>query len=144
MTPSTASSEIAASQTHRFGVGSLDIRLSLVRRRGKAAGICMGTHLWVPGSPEPRRFRRLPGRLAADEPHAQCATKVLTNCQRPDKLQLTQSGSFDDAGIVDVMSRGMGGRMAGAGVPGMGRINYGAPQRPTAPLKSIVPRIVGY
>jgi ATP-binding cassette subfamily B protein len=38
----------------------------------------------------------------------------------------------------------MGLRMAAGGVPGMGRINYGQPQRPTAPLRSIVPRIVGY
>ena len=38
----------------------------------------------------------------------------------------------------------MGARMAGAGVPGMGRINYGAPQRPTAPLKATVPRIARY
>jgi ATP-binding cassette subfamily B protein len=38
----------------------------------------------------------------------------------------------------------MGGRMAAAGMPGLGRINYDARQRPTAPLKSIVPRIVRY
>src|SRR5688500_15796504 len=42
------------------------------------------------------------------------------------------------------MSRGMGLRAASGGVSGMGRINYGAPQRPTAPIRSIVPRIVGY
>lgn len=38
----------------------------------------------------------------------------------------------------------MGLRMASGGVPGMGRINYGSPQRPSAPIRSIVPRIVGY
>jgi ATP-binding cassette, subfamily B, bacterial len=34
--------------------------------------------------------------------------------------------------------------MATAGMPGLGRINYDARQRPTASLKSIVPRIVRY
>jgi ATP-binding cassette subfamily B protein len=34
--------------------------------------------------------------------------------------------------------------MAAGGVPGLGRINYGEPQRPTAPIRSIVPRIVRY
>ena len=47
-------------------------------------------------------------------------------------------------GIVVTMSRGMGGRMAAGGVPGLGRINYDVRQRPTAPLRSIVPRIVRY
>jgi ATP-binding cassette subfamily B protein len=38
----------------------------------------------------------------------------------------------------------MSRRMGGAGIPGMGRINYGEPQRPTAPMTSIVPRIARY
>ncbi|MGE3269402.1 MAG: ABC transporter ATP-binding protein [Chloroflexota bacterium] len=42
------------------------------------------------------------------------------------------------------MSGRMGGRMAAAGVTGLGRINYDPRQRPTGPVASIVPRIVRY
>jgi ATP-binding cassette subfamily B protein len=38
----------------------------------------------------------------------------------------------------------MGARMAAGGTPGLGRINYDARLRPTAPLKAILPRIVRY
>ncbi len=38
----------------------------------------------------------------------------------------------------------MGARMAAAGTPGLGRINYDARARPSAPIRSILPRIVRY
>ena len=38
----------------------------------------------------------------------------------------------------------MGFRMAAAGTPGIGRINFGEPQRPIAPLRASLRRILGY
>lgn len=38
----------------------------------------------------------------------------------------------------------MSGRMAAAGVTGLGRINYGEAQRPSTPVRAILPRILHY
>src|SRR5438094_2459254 len=42
------------------------------------------------------------------------------------------------------MSPGMGDHKAIAGTKGFGRINYGPAQRPTTPLRVVVPRVLHY